>query len=54
MIFTEKKPFDELLSMIGNKKKVALVGCGSCATACKTGGESEIEELKSALNAHGI
>ncbi len=54
MIFTEKKPIDELLSMIGDKKKVALVGCASCATSCKTGGEEEIAALKAELQEHGI
>ena len=54
MIYSEKKPIDELLSMIGDKKKVALVGCGSCATSCKTGGENEIEELTNILKEKNI
>lgn len=54
MIFSEKKPLDELLEMIGDKKKVALVGCGSCATSCKTGGTDEVAELTETLKEHGI
>ena len=54
MIITEKKPLQELLSMLGGVKKVALVGCGNCASACRTGGEAEMKELTDALAAHGI
>jgi len=53
MIITQKKPIEELMSMLGNAKKIALIGCGSCATACATGGEKEIAELKAYLEAHG-
>ena len=54
MIITQKKPMEELLAMVGDAKKVALVGCGSCATACQTGGEKEILEMKALLEAQGI
>ena len=40
--------------MLGGVKKVALVGCGNCASACRTGGEAEMKELTEALAAHGI
>lgn len=54
MVLSEKKPFEELLTMIGSAKKVILVGCGSCATSCETGGEKEIAELTAALAEKGI
>lgn len=54
MIFSEKKPLDELLAMLGGRKKVALVGCGSCATSCKTGGAEELAALTEALKAEGV
>ena len=54
MIITQKKPIEELLELLGDVKKVAVVGCGSCATACQTGGEKEIEEMKVFLQEHGI
>ena len=38
MIITQKKPIEELLGMLNGVKTVGLVGCGSCATACATGG----------------
>jgi hypothetical protein len=53
MIITQKKPIEELMGLIGDAKRVAIIGCGSCATACHTGGEPEIAELKSYLESKG-
>ena len=53
MIITTKKPLDELMNMIGDAEKIALLGCSSCATACATGGEKEIAELTDYLQEHG-
>ena len=49
MIITQKKPIEEVLAMVGNAKTVALVGCNSCATACQTGGQPQIDELTKIL-----
>ncbi|MFH1406493.1 MAG: methylenetetrahydrofolate reductase C-terminal domain-containing protein [Candidatus Omnitrophota bacterium] len=50
MIITERKPIEEILEYLKNESKIFLVGCGECATTCKTGGECEVkvmlEELK--------
>ena len=54
MIITQKKPIEELLEMLKGVKTVGLVGCGSCATACATGGENEIAELTKILAERGI
>lgn len=54
MIITRKKPLEELLSMLKGVKKVAIVGCGSCAASCQTGGEKEIAEMKQILEDNGI
>lgn len=54
MIITQKKSIDELLSMLSGVHKVALVGCGNCASACQTGGEKEMQELKTILEEQGI
>ena len=54
MIITRKKPLKELLEMLGSAKTVALVGCGSCATACATGGEREIAGLSRMLEQRGM
>ena len=53
MIITQKKPIEEVMAMVGDAKTVAILGCGSCATACQTGGEAQVNELKAALEAAG-
>ena len=54
MIITQKKPIEELLTMLGAPKKVAIVGCGNCATACQTGGENQVQEMKVLLEEKGF
>ncbi|MGM9532859.1 methylenetetrahydrofolate reductase C-terminal domain-containing protein [Intestinibacter sp.] len=54
MVVSEKKPIEELLGYLKGAKKVVLVGCGDCASACKVGGEPEIAEMKETLAANGI
>ena len=54
MIITRKKPLEELFAMLGDVKKVAIVGCGNCASACQTGGEKEMQELKNILEERGL
>ena len=54
MIITQKKPLEELFAMLEGVHKVALVGCGSCATSCQTGGEKELQEMKALLEERGI
>ena len=46
MIITQKKPVEELLAMLEGVKKVAIAGCGQCASACQTGGEPEVQDMK--------
>ena len=53
MIITQKKPLEEVMAMVADAKTVAIVGCGSCATACQTGGEAQIAELAAALEQAG-
>lgn len=50
---TEKKPFDEIKETIRDIKKVFLVGCGTCATLCHTGGVPEVMEMKEELEKLG-
>ena len=54
MIITERKPMEEILSQLEGVKKVALVGCGQCASACQTGGEPEVQAMKEFLEQHGM
>jgi ferredoxin len=53
MIVTEPKPFGEIIDSLKDFQKVFLVGCGECATTCKTGGEEELKQIKLELEAQG-
>ncbi len=53
MIITKQKPWAAITKCLGNAKKVFLVGCGECATTCKSGGEEEILDIKVKLEAEG-
>ena len=53
MIITQKKPIGEVLALVEGAKTVALVGCNSCATACQTGGQPQIDELTKILEGAG-
>jgi len=53
MIITEQKPIEELLDSLKEYHKIFLVGCGECATTCKTGGQDELSKMKLDLEAHG-
>lgn len=46
MIISENKDIKETIEMIGESKKLILVGCNQCAAACKSGGETEIDEMR--------
>ena len=46
MIVTRKKPVEQVLAMLRGVRRVALVGCASCAAACQTGGEKELEQMR--------
>jgi len=50
---TEPKPLEEVIQSLGKAKKVYLIGCGTCATICHTGGKSEVLEMKERLEAAG-
>ncbi|MGN1033463.1 MAG: methylenetetrahydrofolate reductase C-terminal domain-containing protein [Intestinibacter sp.] len=54
MVVSERKPMEELLAYLKGAKKVVLVGCGDCASACQVGGEPEIADMKELLAAEGI
>jgi ferredoxin len=49
MIIGERKPLDEIVQMIGDKKKVLVMGCGGCVTICLVGGEKEAGVLAAEL-----
>jgi len=49
MIIAERKSLDEIKSLIGDAKKVLVVGCGTCVTVCFAGGSREAEITSASL-----
>jgi len=49
MIVAEQKPIEEIKSLLGDAKKVLIVGCGTCVTVCFAGGAKEAAILGSLL-----
>ncbi|MFH1223157.1 MAG: methylenetetrahydrofolate reductase C-terminal domain-containing protein [Pseudomonadota bacterium] len=54
MILSEYKPIEEVLSLIGDKKRVFLIGCGDCASACRVGGVEDIPLYAEKLQDSGL
>ena len=50
---TNQKPLEEVMQYLEKCKAVYLIGCGTCATLCHTGGKSEVLEMKDRLEASG-
>ena len=50
---TIQKPFQEILGMLEGENKVFIIGCGNCATKCKSGGKDQVEEMKRRLEEVG-
>jgi len=53
MIITKQKEYQTILNFIDKGDKIAIVGCGDCATVCKTGGEEEVDQLNKKLSDDG-
>jgi len=49
LIISQHKPFKEIQDMLRGSEKLVLIGCGQCATACKSGGEEELIAMKKNL-----
>ena len=49
MIVAEQKPLDEIKDLLGEARRVLIVGCGTCVTVCFAGGEKEAGILGSLL-----
>ncbi|MBW2598039.1 MAG: methylenetetrahydrofolate reductase C-terminal domain-containing protein [Deltaproteobacteria bacterium] len=50
MIVAERKPFEEIKTMLKDYKKVLTVGCGTCVAVCLAGGEKEVGILNAELS----
>jgi len=49
MIVAEQKPLAEMKSLIGDAKKILVVGCGTCVTVCFAGGAREAAIVATSL-----
>jgi ferredoxin len=49
MIVAEQKPLEEIKGLLGEARRVLIVGCGTCVTVCFAGGEKEAGVLGSLL-----
>jgi len=49
MIVAEQKPLEEIKALIGDAKKVLVVGCGTCVTVCFAGGTREAAIVSASL-----
>ena len=52
MIIGERKPFEEILEMVGEYDKVLNLGCGGCTSICLAGGQREVADLSNELETH--
>jgi ferredoxin len=50
---TEQKPFEEIERCLENENNIYIIGCGTCATMCHTGGKTEVLNMKEQLEALG-
>ncbi|MBD3184842.1 5,10-methylenetetrahydrofolate reductase [Candidatus Poribacteria bacterium] len=50
---TEQKSFDQIQECLEKDEKVYIIGCGTCATMCHTGGKYEVLEMKEKLQEAG-
>lgn len=54
MNITERKKLEEILAQLGDSEQLlGIIGCGTCATSCQTGGAAQVEELKAFLEENG-
>jgi len=50
---SQQKPWPEIIEALGRADKVYLIGCGTCATMCRSGGKSEVLQMKKQLEEAG-
>jgi len=49
MIIAERKPLNEIMSMLKDAKRILVLGCRGCVSVCSAGGEREVEILASLI-----
>jgi hypothetical protein len=53
MIFSEQKPFEEILGYLEGEQSVFILGCNGCAQSSGSGGPVQVEEMKGKLEEAG-
>lgn len=46
---TSQKPFKEIINLLDNASKVFIIGCGTCTTMTRTGGQPEVQKMSEQL-----
>jgi len=49
MIVADSKPINEIVELIGEQKRILILGCNTCVAVCMAGGEKEVAVLAGAL-----
>ncbi len=49
MIVADKKPIEEIIEKVRDRKSILVLGCNECVTVCEAGGKKEVGVLASAL-----
>jgi len=42
---TKQKPFEEILNLLDTASKIFIIGCGTCTTMTRTGGQPEVLQM---------
>ncbi|MEW6671590.1 MAG: methylenetetrahydrofolate reductase C-terminal domain-containing protein [Thermodesulfobacteriota bacterium] len=50
---TQKKPEDEIERLLQGNSRIFIIGCGTCVTLTRTGGEPEVQAMKKSLSGKG-
>ena len=50
---TQQKSLDEIEQYLDGLERLYIVGCGTCATMTRTGGQEEVLEMKDRLQGAG-
>ncbi|MDI6857049.1 MAG: methylenetetrahydrofolate reductase C-terminal domain-containing protein [Dehalococcoidia bacterium] len=50
---TAQKPLAEVMGYIERWQSVYIIGCGTCATMCRTGGKAEVMAMKAEIETSG-
>ena len=53
MIYSEQKPFEDILGYLEGEKSVFILGCNGCAQSSGSGGPVQVEEMKKKLEEAG-